>query len=81
MANTTQILVRNPVGDLSNHGDIHTIQRLTFSFNAYSETSETSDVMGIQFGVCCFCPNNLIKNYKVHETSFDSDLNVIFHPN
>ena len=44
MANTTQILVRNPVGDLSNHGDIHTIQRLTFSFNAYSETSETSDV-------------------------------------
>ena len=42
MANTTQIFVRNPVGDLTNHGDIHKIQRLTFSFNAYS--SETSDV-------------------------------------
>ena len=31
MANTTQILVRNTVGDLTNHGDIHKIQRLTFS--------------------------------------------------
>ena len=38
MANTTQILVRNPVGILTSHGDIHKIQRLTFSFNVYSET-------------------------------------------
>ena len=39
MANTTQILVRNPVGVLTSHGDIHVMtQRLTFSFNVYSET-------------------------------------------
>ena len=50
MANTTQILVRNPEGVLTNYGDIH-IQRITFSFDVYSETCETSDVMGIQFVV------------------------------
>ena len=51
MANTTQILVRNPVGVLTNYGDIHKIQCITFSFDVYSETCETSDVMGIQFVV------------------------------
>ena len=51
MANTTQILVRNPVGVLTNYGDIHKIQRITFSFDVYSETCETNDVMGIQFVV------------------------------
>ena len=38
MANTTQILVRNPAGVLTSHGDIHKIQHLTFSLNVYSET-------------------------------------------
>ena len=51
MANTTQILVRNPVGVLTYYGDIHKIQCITFSFDVYSETCETSDVMGIQFVV------------------------------
>ena len=44
MANTTQIFVRNPVGDLTNHGDIHKIQRLTFSLNAYFKTSWESSL-------------------------------------